>query len=256
MRLVSLCPSNTEILCALGVGNQLVGLDRSSDWPPEIRTLPRVGPDLEVDVEAVAALRPDLVFSSLSVPGMERNLERLDEARIPQVVLDSQSLEAVYSAMLLAGRVLGRATQAQAVIAGMKERLARVEADVLPWRPRVFLEWWPKPVIVPGKHCWTTEMMRLAGGESLFGDLEVRSVPIEESRVLERPPDLLLTCWCGVPHDKQRPERMARRPGWETLPAVREGRMLAAEECYFGRPGPRVVDGVEWLHARLKELPC
>jgi iron complex transport system substrate-binding protein len=254
MRIISLCPSNTEILCALGVGDQLVGLDRSSDWPPEVQLLPRVGPDLEVDVGAVAALRPDLVFSSLSVPGMERNLDRLDQAGIPHVVLDSQSLDAVYSAMLLAGRVLGRALQAQAVIAGMRARLAKVEADVLPWRPKVFLEWWPKPVIVPGKHCWTTEMIRIAGGTSLFGDLEVRSTPIAEAEVLARSPDLLLTCWCGVPHLKQRPERMVARPGWDALPAVQAGRFLAAEECYFGRPGPRVVDGVEWLHGQLKKL--
>ena len=256
MRIASLCPSNTEILCALGVGDQLVALDRSSDWPPEIRGLPRVGPDLEVDVAAIAALRPDLVFSSLSVPGMEKNLERLDEAGIPQVVLDSQSLDAVYAALLQAGRVLGRAAQAQAVIAAMKQRLATVEADTLPRRPKVFLEWWPRPVIVPGRRCWTTEMIRIAGGESLFGDLDVRSTPVEMDRVLERPPDLMLSCWCGVPHDKQKPTKMAERPGWDRLEAVRHGRMLAAEECYFGRPGPRVVEGVEWLHARLKELPC
>jgi iron complex transport system substrate-binding protein len=256
MRIVSLCPSNTEILCALGVGEFLVGLDRSSDWPPEITHLPRVGPDLTVDVEAVAALAPDLVFSSLSVPGMERNVEGLESAGIPQVVLDSQSLEAVYGAIQLAGRVLGRGVQARRVIADMKGRLAAVEADLLPWRPRVFLEWWPRPVIVPGRHCWTTEMIRIAGGEALFGDLDVRSTPVDMDRVLARAPDLMLTCWCGVPHTRQKPESLATRPGWERLEAVRRGRMLPAEERFFGRPGPRVVEGVEWLHARLKELSC
>lgn len=251
MRLVSLCPSNTEILSALGFSGALVGLDRSSDWPEEIRGLPRVGPDLEVDVQRVADLRPDLVFSSLSVPGMERNLERLDAAGLPQLVLDAQSLEGVYRSILLAGRVLGVAAQAHALIAGMKERLSRIEAATPPRRPRVFLEWWPRPVIVPGRDCWTAEMIRIAGGESLFGDLELRSTPIESHRVPERQPDILLSCWCGVPHTKQRPEKMAEREGWGVMEAVQKGRMYAAEECYFGRPGPRLVQGVEWLHEKI-----
>lgn len=253
MRIVSLCPSNTEILCALGFSESLVGLDRSSDWPPQIRGLPRVGPDLEVDVERVAELRPDLVFSSLSVPGMEQNLARLDSAGIPQVVVDARSLEQVYSSILLVGRVLGVAESAHRLIAELRARLAAVEARaaLLPRRPKVFLEWWPRPVIVPGRDCWTTEMIRLAGGESLFADLALRSTPVENDRVLERPPDLMLTCWCGVPHDKQRPEKMAERPGWDALEAVQNRRMYAAEECYFGRPGPRVVEGVEWLHDKI-----
>ncbi|HNC95791.1 MAG TPA: cobalamin-binding protein [Myxococcota bacterium] len=253
MRIVSICPSNTEILCALGFSDSLVGLDRSSDWPPEIRGLPRVGPDLEVDLERVAELRPDLVFSSLSVPGMEQNLARLDAAGIPQVVVDAQSLDQVYRSILLVGRVLGAAQRAHALIVDMRARLAAVEerAARLPRRPKVFLEWWPRPVIVPGRDCWTTEMIRLAGGESLFADLELRSTPVENHRVLERPPDLMLTCWCGVPHDKQRPEKMAERSGWDRLEAVQKKRMYAAEECYFGRPGPRVVDGVEWLHDKI-----
>ena len=253
MRIVSLCPSNTEILCALGFSEALVGLDRSSDWPPEIRGLPRVGPDLEVDVARVVELRPDLVFSSLSVPGMEQNLARLDAAGIPQVVVDAQSLEQVYSSILRGGRVLGAAGVAHRLIAALRARLAAVEAQaaLLPRRPKVFLEWWPRPVIVPGRDCWTTEMIRLAGGDSLFGDLPLRSTPVENDRVLERPPDLMLTCWCGVPHDKQRPEKMAERPGWDVLEAVQNQRMYAAEECYFGRPGPRIVEGVEWLHDRI-----
>jgi iron complex transport system substrate-binding protein len=253
MRIVSICPSNTEILCALGFSEALVGLDRSSDWPPGIRALPRVGPDLDVDVQTLADLRPDLVFSSLSVPGMEQNLARLDAAGIPQVVVDAQSLEQVYRSILLIGRVLGAAERAHALIAEMRARLSTVEeqARALPRRPKVFLEWWPKPVIVPGKACWTTEMIRLAGGESLFADLELRSTPVENDRILERPPDLMLTCWCGVPHHKQRPEKMGERTGWERLEAVQKGRMYAAEECYFGRPGPRIVEGVEWLHHKI-----
>jgi iron complex transport system substrate-binding protein len=250
MRLVSICPSNTEIACALGAVGALVGLDRSSDWPPEVRALPRVGPDLEVDVDAIVALKPDLVLSSLSVPGMERNLERLDRAGVPHLVLDATSIEGVYLSIRTLGRALGAEAGAEVLVASLGSRLAAVEARAaaLPRRARIFLEWWPKPVITPGRRCWTTDMMRIAGGENVFADIDARSQPIEDHRVPEREPDLLLTCWCGVPHDRQKPERMAGRPGWAELPAVRAGRLYAAQECWFGRPGPRLVEGVEWLH--------
>ncbi len=253
MRIVSLCPSNTEIACALGLGPHLVGLDRSSDWPPEVVHLPRVGPDTSVDVAAIAALKPDLVLSSLSVPGMERNVEALDAAGLPHVVLDARSIPDVFTSIRVVGRFFGKGAHAETIVAAMQARLEAVEAKarVLPRRARVFLEWWPKPVIVPGRACWTTEMIRIAGGESVFGHLDVRSTPIETDAVPPTSPDVLLTCWCGVPHERQKPEKLRERPGWEDIPGVRSGQVFAAEERLFGRPGPRLVEGVEWLHERI-----
>jgi iron complex transport system substrate-binding protein len=253
MRIVSLCPSNTEIACALGLGDHLVGLDRSSDWPPEIVSLPRVGPDTAVDVEIIAGLKPDLVLSSLSVPGMERNVAALDAAGLPHLVLDARSIPDVFASIRVVGRLFGKGEHAERVIASMQARLDAVErrARALPRRPKVFLEWWPKPVIVPGAACWTTEMIRIAGGESAFGHLDVRSTPIETDSVLAHAPDILLTCWCGVPHEHQKPGKLPERPGWGDIPGVRTGHVFAAEERLFGRPGPRLVEGVEWLHERI-----
>lgn len=253
MRIVSLCPSNTEIAAVLGLGPVLVGLDRSSDWPPEVCSLPRVGPDCEVDVAAVAALEPDLVLSSLSVPGMERNVAALDAAGLPHVVLDARSIEDVFRSILLVGRLTGTAAEGHRVVDGMRARLAVIEARAaaLPRRARVYLEWWPRPVIVPGRDCWTTEMIRIAGGESVFADRAVRSTPVEDAEVPPRAPDILLTCWCGVPHERQQPQRLPSRAGWAGIPGVRAGQVFAAEERFFGRPGPRLVEGVEWLHERI-----
>lgn len=255
-RIVSICPSNTEIACALGLGPALVGLDRSSDWPPEVVHLPRVGPDLTVDIDAIAALKPDLVLSSLSVPGMEQNLEGLSRAGIPQLVLDARSIADVYGSIRTLGRLVGRGQVAEAVIAGMVARLAVVEARTarLPRRARVFLEWWPKPVITPGRLCWTQDMIHLAGGVNVFEDQDCRSTPIEADMVISRAPELLLTCWCGVPHERQRPDKLADRPGWSSIPGVRAGQVFAAEERLFGRPGPRLVDGVEWLSEKIVAL--
>jgi iron complex transport system substrate-binding protein len=79
----------------------------------------------------------------------------------------------------------------------------------------------------------------------------VRSTPVEDAAVPAREPDLLLTCWCGVPHERQQPGKLLNRPGWTEIPGVRDGQVFAAEERYFGRPGPRLVEGVEWLHERI-----
>src|SRR5690606_26525652 len=88
LRIVSIAPSNTEIAFALGLGPQVVGVDDHSDYPPEVARLPRVGPDLRVDLDRVEALRPDLVLASLSVPGMEHNVEGLRRRGIPHMVLN------------------------------------------------------------------------------------------------------------------------------------------------------------------------
>jgi iron complex transport system substrate-binding protein len=252
MRVVSICPSNTDIVCALGAADRLVGLDRSSD-APEVTHLPRMGPDLSVDVDAIAALRPDLVLSSSSVPGMEGNLARLDAAGLRHLVVDATSIDEVCASIALVGQALDLASHADALVARMRARLeaVRVHAGDLPRRPRVHLEWWPRPVIVPGRRCWTTDMITIAGGLPAFADLDVRSTPVEDTAVHARAPEMLLTCWCGVPHEKQDPARIARRPGWDALPGVRTGWLLAAEERLFGRPGPRLVDGVEWLHGQV-----
>jgi len=253
MRIVSICPSNTDIVCALGAAELLVALDRSSD-AAEVTHLPRVGPDLSVDVPAIAALAPDLVLSSSSVPGMERNLHALDAAGLRHLVVDATSIDDVLASIVRVGRALGLGERAVAVVAEMRARLDAVARDAaaLPRRPRVHIEWWPRPVIVPGRRCWTSDMVTIAGGEPAFADLDVRSTPVDDDAVRARAPEILLTCWCGVPHEKQDPARIARRPGWDGVPGVRSGWLRAAEERHFGRPGPRLVEGVEWLHAQVR----
>ena len=119
MRIVSICPSNTEIACVLGLGPSLVGLDRSSDFPESVTHLPRVGPDLAVDVDAIAALKPDLVLSSLSVPGMEKNLAGLDAAGLPHLVMDAESIDGVFRSIRTLGRLVGAGSRADDVVAGM-----------------------------------------------------------------------------------------------------------------------------------------
>src|SRR5579859_988959 len=108
-RIVSIAPSNTETLHALGLGRRIVGIDRWSDYPPRVRRLPTVGGDLRVDVDLVATLRPDLVVASLHVPGMQDNLPAFEAAGLAYLALGGQGLAGVWEDMRVTGRYLGRA---------------------------------------------------------------------------------------------------------------------------------------------------
>jgi iron complex transport system substrate-binding protein len=254
LRIVSLAPSNTEIVAALGLMDWLVGVDDWSDWPPAVGALPKVGPDLAIDMDKVASLRPDLVLASLSVPGMERNVEGLRAAGLPHLVLDPHSLEEIWQSIRLVGEACGISDRAEAVVEGLVRRVERVRQA--PRRPlRLYWEWWPKPIYTPGRRNWLTEISQLAGGLNLFADYDVDNVRVDDPlEVVRRAPDCVLLAWTGA--RRPRPELVLRRKGWEELEAVRAGRIFVLEEGLFNRPSPRLVDGLEQLAALLRTLPA
>jgi iron complex transport system substrate-binding protein len=250
MRLVSLVASNTEIVCALGRGDWLVGVDDYSDEPPWVTRLPRVGRDLDVDVERVAALRPDLVLASLSVPGMERVVERLRERGLPLVVIPSSGLAGVFDGIRAVGELLDADAGAADVAGRLRERIAAVSDRVRSLPPvRTYWEWWPRPPITAGQRSWMTELLTLAGGRNVFADLDAESGVVTLEAVLARAPEVAVLCWCGARKPAQ-PRRFLERPGWGVLPAAREGRVYVVLEPRYGRPGPRLAEGAEEL-ARL-----
>lgn len=246
-RIVSLAPSNTEIVYTLGLMDRLVGVDDWSDWPSETAALPKVGPDLDVDIAAVAALRPDLVLASLSVPGMEKNVAGLVEAGLPYVVLDPGSLDEIWENIHRVGELCGVVEQAARVTAGLTARVEavrRAAADAP--RRRLYWEWWPKPIYTPGRGNWLTEISALVGGENIFAGYDLPNVRVDDPlEVVRRRPDEILLAWTGA--RRPDPAHVYRRPGWEALPAVVGRRVRVLEEGLFNRPSPRLVDGLEHL---------
>ncbi len=249
-RIVSLAPSNTEILFALGLGPRVVGVDDDSDHPAAVAQLPRVGRDLQIDVERVAALHPDLVFASLSVPGMERNVAALEARGLPFVVLNPTSLDEVLDTMRAVGGLTGVERTAEEVVGALERRIAAVEAATATLadgaRPRVYWEWWPRPPISPGRRSWIGDLLRLAGARNLFGDVEATSFVVDDGAVRAADPEVAIACYCGA-RRLVAPEKLAARPGWQDLRATRDRRLYALLEASFGRPGPRLVDGLELL---------
>lgn len=255
MRIVSLACSNTEIVCELGCGDLLVGVDDHSDHPAEVVSrLPRVGPDLDVDVEAVAALEPDLVLATLTVPGHERVVERLEAAGLPWIAPEPVSLEDVYRDVLEIAERLGVPDRGAALVAAMQREMAAEPAAASAGAgdgPSVLVQWWPKPVIAPGRLSWVHDVLERAGAVNPLGGEAVKSRPLEDAEVAALAPDVIVLSWCGVDPAKYRPDVVYRNPAFAQVPAVRQGRVVCVPEAYLGRPGPRLVDGVRALRGAV-----
>lgn len=253
MRLISLTSSNTEILWALGQMSSLVGVDSNSDFPAEVAQIERVGPDLRIDLDKVAALKPDLVLASLSVPGMERVVEGLEERRIPFITLDPQTLQEVYGDILRVARLLGIERQGEHVVQAMRWMIAKARGSLPNWvrPPRVMVEWWPKPIIAAGGRSPITQLLQALGAENALAHLEVRSKPLTLEEVEAAQPDLITVSWCGV--GRLRPEVVLRRD--VDIPALHNCQVFALEEAYLGRPGPRLAEGAMKLAALLQKVP-
>ncbi len=255
MRIVSLCPSNTEILFALGLGPKVVGVDDWSDWPEEVKALPRVGGDLNADLDRVQALRPDLVLASLSVPGMERNVEALKERDLPHLVLDPHSLDEVLADLLTVGDACGVRNRAEKVVEDAHERIEAVRHRRSARRHvRIYWEWWPKPLIAAGRSSWVQQMSQIVGARNVFGDTDRASRVVSDAEVIERDPEMLMICWCGTLQRIQETSRVSSRAGWERVAGVIAGRIHCVPEALFGRPSQRLIEGLEMLEGLVAQV--
>jgi iron complex transport system substrate-binding protein len=282
VRIVSTLPSATEIVCALGLEDELVGVTHECDYPPSVRSKPVVvrsvfdtsamdaksvdklvseylrsgRPIYKVDVELLTRLQPDLVVTqevcdvcAVSSSVVLDSVEKLSKK--PEVVtLNPHSLEDVLSDVLRVGEAAGRLDMARRLVDSLEARIQRVKREVSTRsvRPRVVCLEWLDPVYNAGH--WLPQMVEYAGGKEVLGVKGAPSRRVGWERVLEADPEHLFLTVCG--YDVERTIRelaaLASRDGWPTLQAVREGNVYAMNgSWYFSRPGPRLVDGLEAL---------
>ena len=250
MRVFSHTCSNTEIVCALGCAAMLVGVDADSDYPPEaVAGLPKTGRDLNLDIDAVRVLAPDLVLTSLTVPGHEKVVAALEAAGMPVLVCDPQSLDDVYGDIRRIAVALGVAARGDQLVADMEAAMPAVA--VAGARPRVLVEWWPKPVIAAARHSWVNALIQRAGGMNPWADFDAKSVPQENADAAALAPDVVVMSWCGVKVAHYRADVVERRDGWAAVPAVVQHRIVPISEEFLGRPGPRLVEGYRRLRAAI-----
>jgi iron complex transport system substrate-binding protein len=282
MRIVSLLPSATEILFALGLGDQVVGVTHECDFPPEARskltlTRSRLAPELSsgaidaavsaeiespahslytIDRDLLARLAPDLIVTqALCEVCAVAYDEVLDAVRglphQPTVLnLEPTSLDEVWSAIEQVGAATGREMEAGALVGSLRARIddVRRRADEASSRPRVgFLEW-IDPLFCGGH--WNPELVEIAGGYDALGQRGADAVRIEWEAFRATQPEVIVIACCGFSEERARQDLpiLAAQPDYANLPAVRTGRVHVVDgAAYFSRPGPRLVDSLELL---------
>ncbi|MBA4536020.1 cobalamin-binding protein [Bacillus aquiflavi] len=249
MKVISICPSNTEVIAYLGLADQLIAVDDHSDWPPEIIGLPRVGPDLSINMDLVEQLKPDIVLASLSVPGMEKNIAELEKRNIPHIILNPQSLADIENDLLVVSEVLDLPEKGKEVARSFREQFAELKAksEEAVYKPSLYWEWWPKPVFTPGKVNWLTELSEAVGAYNIFHDINLANIQTDWEEVYKRNPDYICLAWVGVRRQKVNPKIVFKRPSWSNLEALKKEHIFVLEEELFCRPSPRLLEGAKKL---------
>jgi iron complex transport system substrate-binding protein len=254
MRLISICPSNTELVAYLGLTSSLIGVDNYSDWPEDIQSLPRLGSDLNIDMDKVEELQPDLVLASLSVPGMERNIEELKKRNIPFVIVPNpKSLTEVGESILFVGEVTNTSDKANQLFKKYNRILEKYHSlsKQIKVPTTLYWEWWAKPIFTPGATNWLTEISSLAGGRNVFEDMAQASIKTDWEEIVSRNPDVICVIWVGVQKEKVNPKVILKRPGAEQMEAIKNNQLFILEEPLFCRPSPKLLVGLNKIASIL-----
>jgi iron complex transport system substrate-binding protein len=243
-RIVSLVPSVTEILYALGAEHLLVGVTDFCDFPPEARRRPKVGGMVAPSLEAIIALRPDLVIAT-NEGTREDTFTQLSRVGVPVYLVAAHHVADVTSLMRRLGELTGREAAAGPLVAGLEQRIEAVKKAVLPLaRPRVLYVLWPEPLIVPGRGALVTELIQLAGGQSLTADDPDAWPRYSLEAAVAKSPEVILLANHGAGTGAVAVDKWKRLT---SLPAVKSGRLLSVNGDLLHRYGPRFVDGLEQL---------
>ncbi len=239
-RVVSLVPSHTEIVEALGAENTLAGISEADD-PSHRPDLPRVG-GLEPNWEMLVALKPDMILADTYHARYKSTFERL---KLPVVFLRSTkaiTFEDIFSVIKTIGEETGRLPEAEAMIAGLQARLKVLRARVPPGPgPKIYFEIWPKPVRACSPGSLQGYLLAQAGARNIVPPTP-EDIPLMSLEwVPQQAPDVILHT--GVIPTAE----ITSRPGWSGVPAVRDGRVYAVDRDLFSRAGPRILDAYEQL---------
>lgn len=241
-RIVSLAPSVTETLFALGLGDRIVGVTSYCDYPPEAAQKEKVGDTLKPSIEKIVSLKPDLVVASTSSQ-LEQFVRDLDKVGIPVYVSNPRDVEGVLASIQKMGAISGADDRAKELTGKMRARITAVESVVagIKERPAVLFILGVEPLITIGGKSFINELIARSGGESISRGAEAEYPQYSlESAVAARPEVLFLQSG-----ESKLPEQLNRTP------AARAGRVFHIDDNILLRPGPRIVDGLEQMAARI-----
>ncbi len=250
LRVVSLAPHLTEILFEIGAGEQIVGTVNYSDYPPAALEIPQVGGYNRLDLEAIVALRPDLIvaWESGNAPA---EIERLQKLGLRLVVTEPRRLEDVAAVMEQLGKILGRERIAGERADRYRQRLRKIQSE---YRGRkvvtVFYQVWNRPLLTINGEQIISHIIELCGGVNVFAELDTLSPQISVESVLERDPEVIIAS--GM--DASRPEWLDEWRKYPSLRAVVSNALFHVEPDILQRHGPRLLSGAEAVCRTLQNV--
>jgi iron complex transport system substrate-binding protein len=255
-RIVCLTEETTETLYLLGEERRIVGISGYTVRPPRARReKPRVSAFLSARMDRIVELKPDLV---LGFSDLQADIARdLAKAGLNVVLFNQRSVDDILSMILVLSSMVGAVDKGTRLIAGLERNLTEIRnrAKAFPRRPRVYFEEWDEPMISAIR--WVSELIEIAGGEDVFKELSLSQaaagrIVADPSQVVAKQPEVIFGSWCGK---KYRPERVAARPGWHEIPAVRNGELHEVKSAEILQPGPAALtDGVRRIYSVLEDL--
>jgi iron complex transport system substrate-binding protein len=249
-RIVCLTEETTEWLYLLGEEARIVGISGYTVRPRRARDeKPKVSAFTSAKIDKILGLRPDCVFG---FSDLQADIaQELIRHGVPVTIFNQRSVEEIFSMLYQVAAMVGQERRGVDLLEAMRARLVAIEqaASALPRRPRVFFEEWDEPPISAIR--WVSELLAIAGGDDCFPELALQAlgknrIVADPAEIVRRNPDIVIGSWCGK---KFRPERVAQRPGWEQVGAVRDGQLFEIKSADILQPGPAsLTDGVEQLH--------
>jgi len=253
-RIVCLTEETTETLYLLGEERRIVGISGYTVRPPRARKeKPRVSAFLNANYDKILQLKPDLV---LGFSDLQADIARdLAKAGLNIMLFNQRSVDEILSMILTLSSLVGATTKGEALVERLQKNLQSISeaAKAFPKKPRVYFEEWDEPMISAIR--WVSELIEIAGGEDVFSERSFSQsasgrIIAEPAAVVEKNPDVIIGSWCGK---KFRPEKVAARPGWDAIPAVKQNRLYEIKSAEILQPGPAALtEGVRQLQAILQ----
>lgn len=235
MRIVSLAPSNTEILFELGAGDQVIGTTALCDFPEEAIEKPSVGGWTNPRVDRLEELEPDLVIASDDL--QDEAVERVREAGYEVLQVKPHSLKEVFDSIREIGKKIGREAEAEELVQEMESELEQINLE---GSPRIYCEEWMNPPMVSGN--WIPGLIERIGGEYFIE--EGRSQRFDIEKLKDFDPEYIFLNVCGAGENLS-PKEIMKRDGWQTLTAVENENVYIVDDALLNRPGSRLVEGAK-----------
>lgn len=245
LRVVSLAPGLTEMVFSLQAGERIVGATRYSNYPEAAKKIPRVGSYIQLDLERIVALRPDLCIATKD--GNPRHtVNAVKDFDVPVFVIDPRNLEQIMKALTALGDILGQTERATELVTDMQNRIDSVTKTVAksPERPGVFFQISDMPIVSSGKNSFIDKLITLAGGVNLAGTMSGYPRYSWENIILLAPEVVIISSMVGGTSAE---DLMAAWQQWEQIPAVINKRVYVVDADLFNRPTARLVSGLEIL---------